>query len=135
MNEQNKKILMVDDDSDLLEVYQPVLLRAGYQVRLAYNSIEGMEQFREFKPDAVFVDLSMEHYDSGFVLCHKIKNLPEGRHCRIVIMTAAGHETGIRFSTHTDEEKNWIKADDYLEKPISSRDLLVYVNEKLFKNR
>ena len=135
MDGENKKILMVDDDVDLLDIYQPVLQKAGYQVQVAYNSTEGLEQFQKFQPDVVFVDLSMEHFDSGFVLCHKIKNLPRKNNCHIVIMTAAGHETGIRFSTQTDEEKNWIKADDYLEKPISSRDLLAYINEKVFKNR
>lgn len=48
-------------------------------------------------------------------------------------MTAAGHETGIRFSTQTSEERKWILADDYLEKPIRPKDLLAYLGDKVFK--
>lgn len=127
------KVLMVDDDVDLIEQYTPVLKKAGYDVRGAYDSKEGLDAFHEFKPDVVFVDLSMEQFDSGFVLCQKLKNHPDGAETPIVIMTSAGHETGIRFSTDTAEEKKWIRADDYLEKPIAPRDLVQYLNEKIFK--
>ncbi len=130
----DKKILMVDDDTDLINIYKPVLEKEGYTIRTAFNSIDGLQAYKEFLPDVVFVDLSMEHFDSGFVLCHRIKKLPESKKSKIIIMTSAGHETGIRFSTDTTEETNWIKADDYLEKPVSPRDLVQYVNEKLFKN-
>ncbi|HNR68208.1 MAG TPA: response regulator [bacterium] len=129
------KILLVDDDVDLINLYQPILQNAGFEVEVAYNAEEGIQKFSQFKPEAMLVDLAMEHFDSGFVLCKKIKSLPEGKNIPVVIMTAAAHETGIRFSTQTEEEKNWIKADDYLDKPISARDLLQYVTEKLFKNR
>ncbi len=130
-----KKILMVDDDADMLDIYKPVLENAGYDVKLAYNGAEGLQAFKDFSPNAVFVDLSMEHFDSGFVLCHKIKKLPAAADVPVIIMTAAGHETGIRFSTQTAEEKNWIKADDYLEKPIAVNDLVQYLDEKIFKNK
>ncbi|MBN1541651.1 response regulator transcription factor [candidate division KSB1 bacterium] len=129
------KILLVDDDVDLINLYQPVLQNAGFQVDVAFNAEEGLKKFQEFKPEAMLVDLAMEHFDSGFVLCQKVKNTQEGRNIPVIIMTAAGHETGIRFSTQTEEEKNWIKADDYLDKPISAQDLLQYVTEKLFKNK
>ncbi len=129
----NKKILMVDDDIDLIDIYKPVLENAGYTVKAAYDSNEGFQAFQDFNPDVVLVDLAMEHFDSGFVLCHKIKKLEKSKNIPVIIMTAAGHETGIRFTTQTNEERNWIKADDYLEKPISPRDLLQYLNEKVFK--
>ncbi|MBN2410118.1 response regulator [candidate division KSB1 bacterium] len=131
----DKKIAMVDDDTDLLNIYKPVLEKAGYIIKTAFDSSEGLKLYKEFKPDVIFVDLSMEHFDSGFVLCHRIKSLPEAKKSKVIIMTSAGHETGIRFSTDTEEEKNWIKADDYLEKPISPRDLVQYLNEKIFKEK
>ncbi|MBN1999068.1 response regulator [candidate division KSB1 bacterium] len=130
-----KKILLVDDDTDMLDIYKPVLEKAGYNVKVAYSGTEGLQVFQEFGPDAVFVDLSMEHFDSGFVLCHKIKQLPAGADIPVIIMTAAGHETGIRFSTQTSEEKNWIKADDYLEKPIAVHDLVQYLDDKIFRDK
>jgi two-component system alkaline phosphatase synthesis response regulator PhoP len=128
-----KKIMMVDDDVDLIAIFTPVLEKAGYEVATANDSRDGFELFKSFKPDAVFVDLAMEHFDSGFVLCHRIKSLPEGKKTPIVIMTAASHETGIRFSTQTEEERKWIQADDYLDKPVPPKELLAYINEKIFK--
>ncbi len=127
-----KKILMVDDDVDLLQIFKPFLEKAGYDVVTANDSVEGFELFKSTKPDAVFVDLAMEHFDSGFVLCHRIKSLPEGKSVPVIIMTAASHETGIRFSTQTEEERKWIEADDYLDKPVPARELLAYINEKIF---
>ena len=133
MTEQPKKVLMVDDDIDLLAMYEPALKRAGYDIKTLCDSSKAIDVFKEFQPDIVFVDLAMEHFDSGFVICHRIKNMAEGKSTPVVILTAAGHETGIRFTTQTDEETEWIKADDYLEKPISARDLLQYLNERVFK--
>ena len=130
----SKKVLMVDDDVDLIQQYTPLLQQAGFQVETAYDSQEGLEKFKEFHPEAVIVDLAMEHFDSGFVLCHKIKSSDEGKSVPVIIMTSAGHETGFRFSTDTAEETNWIKADDYLEKPVAPRDLVQFLNDKIFKD-
>ena len=129
----NKKVLMVDDDIDLIEQYKPMLEQAGYTVEAAYDGQHGLETFKTFKPDAMIVDLSMEHFDSGFVLCHRVKSTNEGKNIPVIIMTSAGQDTGVRLSTDTLEETNWIKADDYLEKPISPRDLVQYLSEKVFK--
>jgi len=130
----NKKILMIDDDVDLVHIIKPVLEKEGYEVATAFNSTEGWERFLEFSPDAILMDLAMEHFDSGFVLCHKIKTSEAGKQVPIIMMTAAGHETGIRFSTQTKEERRWILADDYLDKPIRPRDLLLYLREKIFRS-
>jgi DNA-binding response OmpR family regulator len=126
------KIMMVDDDYDLLQIYVPVLEKAGYEVQTANSSAEGLDLFNSFHPDVVLVDLAMEHFDSGFVLCHRIKSTPEGAKTPVIIMTAASHETGIRFSTATAEERKWIQADDYLDKPVPARELVAYLSEKYF---
>ena len=133
MDEEMKKILLVDDDIDLIQQYKPVLEHAGYQVSAAFTAGEGFELFTTFQPDAVIVDLAMEHFDSGFQLCNKIKKTPKGQQTPVIIMTSAAHETGIRLGADTAEERRWIRADDYLEKPISARDLLQYLAEKVFK--
>ena len=125
---------MVDDDIDLIEQYKPILEAAGYEFAAAYTSQEGLELFKTFHPDAMIVDLAMEHFDSGFVLCHRIKSTEAGQAIPVIIMTSAGQETGYQFSTATAEETNWIKADDYLEKPISARDMAQYLSDKVFKD-
>lgn len=129
-----KKILIVDDDIDLIMQYTPVLQQAGYQVSAAYNGQEGFEKFQAEKPDVMIVDLAMEHFDSGFRLCRQVKKTAEGQKIPVIIMTSAAHETGIALSVGTEEEKQWIAADDYLEKPVSAKDLLLYLKEKIFKD-
>ncbi|MBR9977201.1 MAG: response regulator [Bacteroidetes bacterium] len=126
-----QKILLVDDDVDIIENYRAVLEQAGYQVRTAHDGATGFALFKEFLPDIAVVDLHMEHFDSGFTLCKRIKDTPEGRGIPVVILTSAGHDTGYRFSTQSEEEKQWIKADHFLDKPVPPRDLLQFLHERV----
>lgn len=75
LNNKVKKILLVDDDIDLLEQNKLLLESKGIEVFTAESAEEGLEKFKEVKPDAAIIDLIMEQHDSGFVLCHKLKRL------------------------------------------------------------
>jgi DNA-binding response OmpR family regulator len=55
----NKKILLVDDDPDLIDMYQTYLQQNGYDVKAAYNTKEAKDIFPDFNPDIVFCDLVM----------------------------------------------------------------------------
>ncbi len=131
----NKKILLIDDDIDLVEINRVALEAAGFEVASAYDSESGLEAFERFLPDVVFVDLVMEHPDSGFRLCRALDKHTHGSSVCIVMLTSAAHETGYRFSIETSEERKWIKADYYLEKPVSPTDLVHFLKEKILKPR
>ena len=128
-----QKILLVDDDVDIINTYRVVLEHAGYDVRYAHDGAAGFELFRSFLPDVAIVDLAMEHFDSGFTLCKRIKDTPEGAHVPVIILTSAGHDTGYRFSTQSNEEKQWIKADHFLDKPVAPQDLLQFLHDRVLK--
>ena len=128
-----QKVMLVDDDIDIIENYRPVLESAGYEVRFAHDGASGYTLFQEFHPDVAVVDLAMEHFDSGFTLCKRIKDLPEGKDVPVVILTSAGHDTGYRFSTQSQEEKQWIKADHFLDKPVAPQDLLQFLHDRVLK--
>lgn len=128
-----QKILLVDDDVDIIETYKTVLEAAGYEVRYAHDGKSGFELFKTFQPDACVVDLAMEHFDAGFTLCKRIKDTPEGQHVPVIIMTSAGHDTGIRFSTQSEEEKQWIRADHFLDKPVPPQDLVQFLHDRVLK--
>lgn len=117
MNEK-KKILLVDDDLDLLEQNKILLESRGYEVLTAFNSKEGWEVFKKTKPDACVIDLIMEEYDSGFVLCHRIKKDEHGKNIPVFILTSATYDTGFKFGASTSEEKEWINADELINKPV-----------------
>lgn len=113
-----KKILLVDDDLDLLEQNKILIESKGYEVITANSSKEGWEIFRKTKPDACVIDLIMEEYDSGFILCHRIKKDEHGKDIPVFILTSATYDTGFKFGASTSEEKEWINADEVINKPV-----------------
>lgn len=119
-----KKILLVDDDIDLLEQNKTLLESRGFQVITAENSEDGFKTFQKELPDAAIIDLIMEQMDSGFILCYKIKKTEKGKKIPVFMLTSATYETGFKFSTSSKEEKEWIKCDGVLNKPVVIEDLL-----------
>lgn len=119
-----KKILLVDDDIDLLEQNKAIMESRGFEVITAESGKEGFEVFRNENPQACVVDLMMEEPDAGFILCYKIKKTEVGKRVPVFILTSATYETGFKFSASTEEEKEWIKADGILNKPVVADELI-----------
>lgn len=119
-----KKVLIVDDDFDLLEQNRILMESKGFTVVTAESGKEGFEVFQKEKPDAAIVDLIMEEMDSGFILCHKIKKTEHGKKIPVFMLTSATYETGFKFNSSTKEEKDWIKCDGLLNKPVVVEELL-----------
>jgi DNA-binding response OmpR family regulator len=119
-----KKILFVDDDPDLLEECKVLFESRGYNVSTAEDIESGWKVFQSEKPDAAVVGLIMEEYDRGFVLCYRIKKDSWGKNIPVFLLTAATYETGFKFSSSTTEEKEWIKCDEVINKPVSVDDLI-----------
>ena len=124
-----KKVLLVDDDIDLLEQNKTLLEAKGVEVHTAESGAEGLKKFAEIMPDAAIVDLIMEEHDSGFVLCHKLKKTDIGKMIPVFILTSATYETGFKFSATTLEEQKWIKCDGLINKPVVIDDLVSKINK------
>ena len=118
------KILIVDDDNDLLEGQKIFLEGKGYKVRTAVSLETGLEAIEEFTPDFILADLMMEHYDSGFVFCKKIRDNEHLKDVPIIMQTAASREIGFTIEASTPEAKKWLKVDEILTKPVPLNDLL-----------
>ncbi len=91
------RILIVDDDTDLLEGQKLFLEKHGYTVETALSVEDGLARAREAAPDMVIADLMMEHYDSGFVFCKKVRDLPGLEKVPILMQTAAPRKMGFTF--------------------------------------
>lgn len=124
ISEKFNKILLVDDDFDLLEQNKVLLESRGFTVITAESGKQGWEVFKKELPDAAIIDLIMEEHDSGFILSHRIKTHEHGKNIPVFILTSATYETGFKFSTSTKEEKEWIKCDDLLNKPIVTEEII-----------
>ncbi len=126
---KNKTILIVDDDIDSLTQISFHIKTMGFNVVTAETQKEGEDVINTMKPDLAIFDLMMDNKDSGFILSYKIKKkYPE---VPVIIVTAVTAETGMMFGLNTDEEKQWIKADLYLEKGLRFDQLQVHVNKLL----
>jgi two-component system alkaline phosphatase synthesis response regulator PhoP len=113
-----KKVLLVDDDADFLEMHSAVLENRGYSVVTARSSQEGLEKLEGQRPDVVVLDVMMERFDSGFIASKKIKDKhPE---IRVILLTSIGSQTGLEFSSNADILKE-TGADILLDKPVSPK--------------
>lgn len=130
MSLEGKIVFIVDDDYDYLYQLKNQLERWGCKVVTAESQKQAEEMIKDFKPDLAILDLMMENEDSGFVLSYKMKRkYPD---VPVIIATAVASETGMSFGLHAGEDKNWIKADTYLEKGLHPENLKKEI-EKLLK--
>ncbi|MEA5110107.1 hypothetical protein SDC9_18137 [bioreactor metagenome] len=124
-----KTILIVDDDMDYLFQMKMKVEQFGFDTITADGQKEAESIIETVRPDLAILDLMMESDDSGFILAYKIKRrYPD---VPIIIATAVTAETGITFDINSDENKQWIKADLFLDKGIRADQLQREINKLL----
>lgn len=129
-----KKILLVDEDHEILESLRLRLENLGITVYTSENTAEGLSLFKKHKPDAVAVDLMMEHADSGFIFAYMVKKEAGGSRVPVAVLTSATFHTGIRFDVTSPESIEWLKCDFIMEKPVHAPDLIRRFNQYYEKN-
>jgi len=124
-----RKILVVDDDPDILDQVAAILSNLGYEVVSAEDQASAEEALLKTRPDLAIVDLMMEEKDSGFVLSYQIKKLYPGT--PVILLTAVTGVTGLSFASQSEEAQSWTKVDRMLDKPIRSEQLKAEVQRLL----
>jgi len=112
------KVLIVDDDRDLLHGQEAYLEERGFVVQTAESMEEGLARLDSFRPDVIVVDLMMEHYDTGFVFSKKVREKPGLADVPVLMQTAASKEVGFTFDAADPEARRWMKVDEVLIKPV-----------------
>ncbi len=110
------KILIVDDDDDILDFISYNLHKNGYQVEEARNGLQACEMAKKFKPNLILMDVMMPEMD-GITACKRIKSDPKLNKISIVFLTARGEEI-------SELEGFEAGADDYIVKPLKPKILL-----------
>jgi len=131
METKPRRILLVDDDPDYLDLNRRVLEAHGYPVDCAYDPNEALEKMGAAPPDLVVTDLMMDALDAGFSFARKIREAPEFRAIPVIILTAISRQRGFDFSPRNTEELRAMCADAFLEKPVPPPALLAKVKELL----
>jgi CheY-like chemotaxis protein len=126
------KILVVDDDPDIIKATTRVLETRGYQVIAALNGEECLERIREERPDLIILDLLMPKLD-GFGVCRELReNAQYAEYADIPILIATAVREDASRRRYELETGIDLDVDGYLEKPIRPLDLVHRV-EKLLK--
>ena len=125
------KVLIVDDDQDLLVGQKAFLEKRGYQVETAVSAAEGLKRLETFTPDLILADLMMEHYDTGFVFCKKVRDNPRLAKVPIIMQTAAPKELGFTLDAYNERARKWMKVDEILTKPVPLEDLVGKIERHL----
>jgi CheY-like chemotaxis protein len=126
-----KKILFVDDDTDFLISQSIYFSSRGYNVLTAKDGKETLKLLENETPDIMIFDLMMEHYDSGFVLSRQVREIERLKDVPLVMLSGVASTTGYRFDQDAEELKKWSGLDAFLDKPVSGKQLLKVIEDKL----
>lgn len=123
MEEGKVRILLVDDEPDLVQMVSVRLTAAGYEVSTAYDGEEALEQVKRAKPELIILDLMLPKMD-GYKVCRLLKFDERTRSIPILIFTARAQVEDVTLATDCG-------ADAYLTKPFEARILLGKIQELL----
>ena len=133
MAEQKAKILIVDDDPDILVAIGAVLEARGYQMVTARDGEEGLAKLKEANPDLMILDLLMPRKD-GFAVCKELKDPRWSKYGNVPILILTSVREEVSRRRYELETGLSLDVDDYVEKPIDPF-LLVERVENLLKKK
>lgn len=117
------KILIVDDEPNIVVPLQFLMEQNGYQALVAQSGEEALEAIAKEQPDLVLLDIMLPGID-GFEVCEIVRLKPEWRHIRIIFLTAKGRDVDIAKGMV-------LGADEYITKPFSNRQIIDAVTKLL----
>jgi len=117
------KILIVDDEPNIVLAIEFLLQRQGYRTEKAYDGLQALEMVADFQPDIVILDVMMPG-PNGFELGQKIRQMPRLENTKIIFLTAKG--------TQRDKQMGYENgAEAYMIKPFDNEELVTTVHEMM----
>jgi DNA-binding response OmpR family regulator len=124
------KILVIDDDPDIVEAIKVVLSSEGHKVISAPTGKKGLAAALRERPRLIILDVMMEKGDAGFEVSRELKNSEQCKDVPILMLTAIKERTGMDFKKEAGD-RDWLPVDDYCDKPLSPEQLLSKVKQLL----
>jgi two-component system, OmpR family, alkaline phosphatase synthesis response regulator PhoP len=122
----NKKILVADDEPNIVAALEFLLQRRGYEVLVARDGDEALKLVEARNPDLVLLDVMMP-LRSGYEVCKRLREHVNWRHIKIIMLSAKGRDTEVNKGLS-------MGADLYITKPFSTRELMAKITELLEKD-
>ncbi len=135
MAKRKESVLVIDDDSQMVEFVRRVLEAHSYQVHSASSAEKGLKKVKELSPDLIILDVMLETKGEGFWTAQKLKSTDaqseyrDYSHIPILMLTAINSEMKLRYSPETDGE--YLPAEDFVEKPVEPSELVKKVKNLL----
>ena len=131
------KILMIDDDVNLVNVFRLVCSAKGYEFHAAHSAAEGLQKIEEVEPDLIILDVIMEDFVAGFRVVSELRADPGSRLARfsrvpIVMLTSVTSKTQLDFSDRVGTAL--LPVDAFVEKPVKPAEMLAKIEEILQRN-
>jgi len=123
MAPQKKRVLVVDDETDVTDLLMQTLQSDDIEVATAFDGLSAIEALPELQPDLIVLDVMMPIYD-GFQICRKIKANPATEGTKVLLFTAASDQYVIEHILEAG-------ADDYVTKPIDALGIEKKIREML----
>ena len=128
------KILLVDDDPDILDALSMILESRGYQVVTARDGIDGLASLKAEKPDLMILDLLMPKMD-GFAVCKELQDPRWSKFSNMPILVLSSVREDACRRRYELETSLEMDVDDYIEKPVSPEALLKRVEKLITKKQ
>lgn len=125
------KVLIVDDDIDLVEATRALLESRGHVVSEAHGGEDGFLKAKSEKPDLMLLDVMMKHDNEGFEIARRLKEDSETGHIPVILITGIKKAKSLPFSFEPDAD--WLPVLAVLDKPVSPEKLLQSVENALKK--
>jgi DNA-binding response OmpR family regulator len=129
--EKPAKIIVVDDNHDLLFTMETFLSRNGFEVLTADDGRKGLDLIKEVHPDLVLLDIMMETTYSGLDVCKGVRSDPNLKDIPIIGISGIGDEMGIQIDKWGDDD--YFSVDEFFEKPVDREKLLERIKIRLKK--
>lgn len=119
----SKRVLVVDDEPNIVMSLEFLMRRAGFEVAVARNGREALDALDGTPPDLLLLDVMMPEFD-GYEVCERVRSRAEWNQTKIIMLTARGRDI--------ERERGLsLGADAYITKPFSTRDLVEHVKRML----
>jgi CheY-like chemotaxis protein len=134
---ENPKILVVDDDPDVVELIRITLEANNYTVFSAENGTVGLKRVKEIRPDLIILDVMMDSITEGFQVSYQLRSQDPQSEYRefsnipIIMLTGVQKKMHMKFSPKSDGD--YLPVDEFLEKPVHIEALLNKVNTLINK--
>jgi DNA-binding response OmpR family regulator len=118
-----KRVLIADDEPNIVASLEFLMEQAGYEVKVAANGQEALELAASFRPDLVLLDVMMPG-KNGYEVCQSLKSDPATRAVKVIMLSAKGRDIEVAKGLE-------LGADAYVTKPFSTRDLVAQIRDML----